>query len=213
MKHVFITLVAPLTVLTGCGGNSSPGSGDIFDDSSEPLTGSACDNDYYRSVTGTYSGTVDYLESIVEGATGTACSYSIEMYIAGRDDGIGHCVLTADVQSSVEQSVVLESSDPVASQCIDGSYLVDFDDPLAQVEDPFEGQGYSLPIDYTFTGRFDAPSSGPYFGDDSVNVRYVNLFGALVPEVNFISVGDGFLTFERRNPSAARMINGELVKE
>jgi len=172
--------------------------------------GSACDNDYYRSLAGTYTGAIDYTAD-----SGTVCRWSMAMTIAPTDNGIEQCEIRTEVASTVEQSVVLPATVAGASQCIEANDTFELTDPLALVSNPVTGADFSLPMAFDFRNRASpaAPGRGPYFGDGEVSVRYINLFGTITPEAGAVVIGTDSVSIEHRDSLPTVRLSGMLVRQ
>lgn len=210
---VVLTALA-LGTLSACGGGSS--SSNVPDD---PITvpvaaDSPCDTEYHRRLIGTYVGAIDYDASAESDEGGSVCRHDLQIEIRPRDIDTGRCELEARATSSVEQSVVLPATSPVASECAAADDTLVLIDPLAAIENPELGADYTLPVRLEYENRAPLESDrGPYFGDASVSARYVRLFGGTAPEIAVFVIDDDALMLEQRDPTPERVIGGELMRQ
>ena len=203
-----------LGTLASCGGSSGPPDVPLADPVMWPSVESACASDYYQGLIGTYVGPIEYDASGSSSVGGSVCRWEAEIVISPRDASSGgQCFLGARVTSMVEQSVVLPAETGFASQCMEANDVLTLSGPADAIVDPVLGVDYTLPLRLSFQNREPEPDSGPYFGDASVSVRYVRLFGGLVPEVDFLEVDEAGITLGQRNPSSARALSGRLERE
>ncbi len=116
------------------------------------------------------------------------------------------CVLNASVESTVTQLTIFDSDDPDVYQCMDTDATYRLNEPNNSLSPATLYDNVVFPVDVQVEDDPLGSTSGPYFGDTSVEVPYVRLFdgGALVQLLTFnldntISLRGGnppFFTFE-----------------
>ena len=197
-------------VLSACGDGGTSSNTPLSDGAG---ANSACVGDYYRTVTGTFAGRVEYDASQASAEGGSVCAWDVELTIRERDLETTLCELDAAVTSTVEQSVVLPATSDEASECRAEDAVLRVLDPMRGRPAPMLGVDYTLPVRLELADFSPPPNAGPYFGDASTTVRYVRPFGGTLPVAERLAVDEGGITLEQSAPSAERgVIRGRLER-
>ncbi len=181
--------------LSSCGGGST----NTLQNDPVSGTGDLCDNSYYTQLRGEYTGSANF-------STGKRqCEWEISIDVAPSSRVLG-CVLNASVESTVTQLTIFDSDDPDVYQCMDIDATYRLNEPNNSLSPATLYDNVVFPVDVQVEDDPLGSTSGPYFGDTSVEVPYVRLFdgGALVQLLTFnldntISLRGGnppFFTFE-----------------
>jgi len=198
----YITLIALALVQTACGGGGA---------SSQPVGSEnvGCSQEYYQTMFGKYSGTL-VLNTM--GDPARVCEWTSTVEIAG-ESVLTRCLMRATTSGAVVQSTFYPDDIRIRYQCIDDAAERTVREPIGDTFPVSELPGLdnsNFPVDIQFSTEGGA-DRGPYFGDESVNTAYVNLYdGATSELVQQITVnGDGTITMR----DTAGILLGTLVKE
>ena len=170
--HGNFTSMALATLIAACGGSDSPS---VIDGGLPPgqSANALCQNAYYRNIIGRYEGTAVFKVRADDGSETPACTWTISMDVRHEGSPVV-CDLIAEIEAPVEQSIVLNATDPDAFQCFPDDSLRSVIDPHIAL-DPSEFSNIPFPVELDVNQNFSISSTGPYFGDDSVNAIHHRL--------------------------------------
>jgi len=162
MNHYAILLCL---LLTACG----PGGGTGSSDNTLLHTDwDSCNNNYYRQLTGTYTGTATLDNGVRQ------CAWFITVRIYEHISG-AMCMLDAAIDAPVEQYTVPDE-ERTAYQCIGLHEHRDVSEENRDTFKPAEHyEALPFPVQISMKGPI-GEESGPYFGAESVLAKYVRLF-------------------------------------
>ncbi len=186
IKSVFVLSIG--VFVQACGGGG--GGGDtVFSDGISG--GGACDNAFHREIIGHYKGTASFPTDPQAIALGGSCTWDMDMTISINND-VGLCFLDMAVEAPVTQNVVLESSNPLVEQCFDESSIHDVSDNKPSGATTEILNAITFPHIIGFIEFSGFPARGPYFGDASVDAKYIYLLdGPNAPLDSMRVNGDG----------------------
>ncbi len=209
-----LALTSLTLLLSACnwfsGGDDDSSSGPV--DDAVAGFGEACQNDYYRELIGTYQGEAIYDISTTVPSSSEMCTWTINARVEVDSDTLA-CQLRMVISSELEQSIVLPAIDENAYQCIEENSVRGIDEPN-QSSDPSSFENVRFPVVADFDHQITVPNSGPYFGDEAADVRYVYLLDSTTAVADIIQFdGSGVLRFLSSGGSSSQVLNAVLEKE
>jgi len=190
-------------LLAGCGGGGG-GSNNTLDDG----LGDACNNTFHQTLIGQYTGMIDYPSQPGGAASIGSCRWTVSMEITGRSVGGRLCVLNAEIDAPVEQSVVLDATDGLAYECFEANGFNSVTDNVPSSVEPDQVSQIPFPHAISLLPNGDVPGRGPYFGDPAFTAWHLHLFDTTDPLVRSL-LADGAGGLEVSGDS----VNGTLIKE
>jgi len=167
----------------------------------------ACNNTFYQTLIGRYTGMIDFPSQPGGAASIGSCRWTVSMEITGRSVGGMLCMLNAETDALVQQSIVLDSTDPLAYQCFSDMAVRDVNENLPSIPADQIGQ-ISFPHTIQIRANAGVPGRGPYFGDPSITVGHLHLFDTTNPLVgSLLADGVGGLAV------SGESVFGALTKE
>ncbi|MGJ8530073.1 hypothetical protein [Maritalea sp.] len=199
MKFLFTGAIA-VPLLQACGGSSGSSTVDIG-----PNNGDLCENSYYTQLRGEYTGTAFYSDRDRQ------CEWELSITVAPSSRLLG-CELNASIKSSVTQLIVYDRDDENVYQCTDTDGVYDLNEPNSNLLPTSLYESVEFPVDVQILDNPIGLTSGPYFGDTSIEVPYVNLLdeGGLIQFLSFGS--DDTVNLRGGNPPFFTF-EGTLSKE
>ena len=107
------------------------------------------------------------------------CEWDVSITVTPASRLLG-CSLNATVESTVTQLTVYDATDPAVYQCMDTQATYLLNEPNDHLSPVTLFDDVVFPVDVQVEDDPFASSSGPYFGDTSVEVPYVRLFDTVV---------------------------------
>ena len=214
MKSKLRTVATLFTVIvvSGCGG--SGGSSDEPEFVTAFATDDGCEQEFYQTLTGTYSGTLLFDDNGAR--VPRICAWDMRMELIGQSIG-NFCALRAVIDAPVNQ---ITFDEEVPYDCISVNGSREVTEPVSSITllpgtPMVDNSNFPTPLRVE---NLRLPREGPYSQDSSRTADYVYLFdeiiGSLVETV--IANGDGTLTVSLRSSAVAEtgnIIAGTLVKE
>jgi len=193
--HVISPLIGILLVSCGGGGSGplvGPSTADDVVNTDVLLNNNGCEQEYYQTMIGRYTGMVEFL-----GVDQVLCTWNETVILSGNSMG-PHCDISAITSGTVEQQVFTRTigSSDYPFQCFD-------DNGRRTVSEPLNG---TYPVDeYPYLDNSNFPveinihsnsniDRGPNFGDNTVIADYFHLFDGREVADAILVEGDGAIT-------------------
>lgn len=195
------------SVLAGCGG--SGGSGTPLSDGADGL----CAEPFFQRIVGDYEGLVTYGREIDSAPEERLCEWDMRVAVRPESSLSGICRIEAVIMSEMRQSVVYPAGDDRAYQCVSPDGLLGLHGPH-DTTNPMSLADATTPVFYGYFGGLSAPARGPYFGDESAIVPYVQLFtgtNRIVESLRFDGGGELEL-FRNPDPTTTRTFEAILER-
>ena len=218
MKNRYRAVVTLFTaiVVSGCGGGGGGGGGggDEPDFVSAFATDDGCEQEFYQTLTGTYSGSLLFDDD--GSGVPRICAWDMRMELIGQSIG-NFCALRAEFDAPVNQ---ITFDDEVPFDCISVSGSREVTEPVSSITllpgaPMVDNSNFPTPLRVE---NLRLPREGPYSQDSSRTADYVYLFDEIISRLvdDVIANGDGTITFSFRSSAVAdtgNIIAGTLVKE
>lgn len=206
MKKLLI--VVSLTSLVACSGGGSPSvPGSSTPGSSNDDVG--CTQEYYQTMMGVYSGRIELVGS---GPTPRMCEWDATIEISGQSV-LARCLLRATTTAPTTQLTFFPDEFLTRYQCLDDGGERTVTEPIgpsfsSTMLPGLDNSNYPVEIIFSSNNLID---TGPYFGDESIQSRYVNLIDGSQSNIaeQFTIEGDGTISSRDTNG----VLLGTLVKE
>ena len=205
MKIRILSIYALLVAGCGGGGSTDP----LVNTGVQGVDDIGCTQEFYQTMIGSYSGSVVFNE----GQTSPRiCEWQSLFVVAGQSIG-PRCLLRTETSAAVIQSTFYDDDPVLRYQCLDDSGERTIREPIGPSFPPLvfpnlDNSQYPVEIEVTKHNLID---SGPYFDDETIITRYVNIFDGSQSDLveQIVVEGDGSISLRTR----AGALLGTLIKE